>query len=579
MTALCGTARGNAATSKKGSSNRTSTRGGAKRSPKAKTQRLQTRKKPPPKPAMVPSGPPLPGSTLPSSAPVLREGESHRKRVQRMVIDDFDFDTPPKPSKGANQLSGAKEAFAAVGMKKLCEADAANAKSREEARNCFAQAVLTFPKDAECLYNMGLFYEIDHKPEMMIRWMDLAIEMNPKHAMAWVLRSKYMDHIGRSEEALSGYAIAKSFSPDPHGQAESQEAELLRNQKIRIKPSDAWSLDTAAAIAGDGEHELHATLPPWQENFHEPGDEVPPKQPLLDEGVMAWDGVLSEELLTKLEDVVDDYYRFVFTNGWVYSRRPDDQGALGTLWLPAEATPSTAPELAARCLLERILQEKPDDYTGIEFWGRVRSESLGASFHYDTECCPEKDLRPEWVHGNPWRARWSSVLYLTDEGGPTVVLGQRSSPDNASVPAVPQQAHLVMPKRNRLVVFRADLFHGVLPVDVETDRMRKIFVFNWWRRHVPSAPHCQQVDLARHSAMHRQLLHAGDLSKFQRAEASMTAPPRPLERQRFTRRSEMPHSTDFGYMPQPLPMPTAQQLHASTGLCQIDWAAAASNED
>ena len=52
---------------------------------------------------------------------------------------------------------------------------------------------------------------------------------------------------------------------------------------------------------------------------------------------------------------------------------------------------------------------------------------------------------------------YSTVLYLGDSGGPTVVLGQTPSAARA------QEAWLCWPQANSLLCYPGDLLHGVIP--------------------------------------------------------------------------------------------------------------------
>jgi hypothetical protein len=45
-------------------------------------------------------------------------------------------------------------------------------------------------------------------------------------------------------------------------------------------------------------------------------------------------------------------------------------------------------------------------------------------------------------------------------------------------------------------------------VRLDTDMSRKVFIFNFWRRHVQESPSCQPPKLARHVAMQRHRLKA-----------------------------------------------------------------------
>lgn len=473
-----------------------------------------------------------------------------------MLAEDYDLDVLPK----APKVEPSASALSVLGMEKLM------AGQGTEARKLLTQAVLAFPDDPEALFHMGIYYEVAHRPDRMVRWMDLALEANPRMVLAWVWRSKCMEHWAHFADALQGYEQALRLQPN-HKLAASRHASVVAHQRVRIAPHGAW--DGAAKVLRAGSAGSWV-LPPWQENYIHPEPAPPLRQPLLEGHVMAWDGVLSEELFERLDNSVDDYFQFAFTNGWLAA---EDQGA-ATSWLPAQAEPLTAAELAARCLLRRLIAEDPAEFAGVEFWGRVRSESLGAGLHYD-KAEGSTDVDGDWLQGNPWRPQWSSVLYLTDEGGPTVVLEQLTTHEGHTVPEVPQRAHLVMPKRNRWAVFRADLFHGTLPVELERNRMRRVFIFNFWRRHVPGAPYCQPVDYSKHPAMRRLLLAPAELRRLSEAEARPRKAPRPVERQRFERPEDMPHASDFGRLARPLPMPSTAQLLASTGLCEVDWAAAA----
>lgn len=509
-------------------------------------------------PSRAPQAPELllPGSDLISAA-AGHIGESLAQRVQRMVQEDG-VRSPAATSDGVSALL--------LGIRAVQSLRSGMA---ETSRALFVQAVSTFPEDPETHFNMGLYYEVLHEPDKMVRWMDMAIELNPQHCGAWVLRSKYMEHRGRHDEAIRGYTLAVCFQSDS-SLAASQLAGITSHQRACIEPRVAGShwYEAISSFAGG-----RFLLPEWQENFLHCVTPPLPRQPLLaDVEVAVWDDVLSEELLAMVEDSVDDYFQFVFTNGWIYSIG-DGVGNAATSWLPATESPVTAPELAAQLLLRRLIMEDPGDFAGVEFWGRVRSENLGAGLHYD-QAEDDLDTDGDWVFGNPWRPRWSSVLYLTDEGGPTVIMEQVHTHGGRHVPLVPRRGYCAMPRRNRWVVFRGDLFHGTLPVELQRARMRRVFVFNFWRSHVPAAPHCQRLELRRHAAMRRLELSAQELDRLRSAEASLP-PPRSVPRQSFSRLEEMPHSSDFGYLPLRMPMPSAKQLKESTGLCEVNWADAA----
>lgn len=53
-----------------------------------------------------------------------------------------------------------------------------------------------------------------------------------------------------------------------------------------------------------------------------------------------------------------------------------------------------------------------------------------------------------------------SVFYLTDEGGPTVVFDQVLTVAGLT-PPLPHRVGIGFPKKNRMLLFKGDRFHGV----------------------------------------------------------------------------------------------------------------------
>mmetsp|Transcript_72782 Transcript_72782/g.235311 ORF Transcript_72782/g.235311 Transcript_72782/m.235311 type:complete len:502 (-) Transcript_72782:30-1535(-) len=484
-------------------------------------------------------------------------------------MDDFDAWGLALP---AAALDGSVQSLGAEGMQRLQDG------CWEEARDLFARAVLLDAGDAEALFRMGLFNDVAHQHERMLRWMDATIESHPGHVLAWNLRSKVMENQGRLQEALQGYEQVLRLAPE-NSVAAARRQGLLDHQAVYIMPAESWMQEGAADVLCQVAEDFPAELPDWQENFLRPTSSPVLQQPLLSVGVAAWDNVLSQELLCALDSAVDHFYNFTFTNGWVYarSRFPGIQvHASSTVWLPSDAPPVSAPELAARCILERVLRGSADEYAGIEYWGRVRSVNLGASLHYDQP----QDAEEEGVDGfaaNPWRPEWSSVLYLTDEGGPTVILDQISCEEELYSPNIPLRGHVCMPRRNRLVVFRGDLFHGQLPEKIwhDTSEMRRVFVFNFWKRHTPEAPHCQRQDLSQHPAAQHMLLRPDDCRALEEAEARPREALVPVPRTALREAADFPHSSDFNHLQLAMPMPSMERLKETNGLYELDWAVAA----
>lgn len=80
----------------------------------------------------------------------------------------------------------------------------------------------------------------------------------------------------------------------------------------------------------------------------------------------------------------------------------------------------SAAELAGRALL-RLLGQDHQQYRGIEWWCRNQAAQMGAHFHYDTAI---SGCEGAAVSSESLRPTLSSVLYLGDVGGPTMILNQ-----------------------------------------------------------------------------------------------------------------------------------------------------------
>ena len=507
----------------------------------------------------------LPFSELPSTSPPPLENEGAADRVRRMVAADpcnevLDLTDRQEPPFSDEDL---REAWHEL---QLGHAD--------EARSLFVRAVLADPSDSEALFCMGLFYEALHDLRRTAEWMDMAIEECPDHVFAWETRSRCMEHLGRLAESLAGYEQLEMLDESATGRREG----LLGHQRVYILPVGAWE-DGAAGYIQKAAKKI-PPRPQWQENFLFPEPQPDLRQPALESGITAWANVLSKDLLQRLQDCVEDHFQFIFTNRWVYEADDAFEGAASTMWLPSSADASSVPEVAALTILRHILNQDPAEIAGVEYWARVRSVNLGAGFHYD-EAVDADDANSEWVHGNPWRPQWSSVFYLTDERGPTVVLDQLHDHHGRLAPTLPRKGYLCMPRANRLFLFRADLHHGSLPVDIwlDSEQTRRVFVFNFWHRHVPEPPHCQRLNLQHHPAMRRHVLTSDEAAALQAVESSRFEAdrdgPSPVRQKVLSRPDDLPHSSDFGYFPRPLPMPTMAALKEERLFYEVDWPAAA----
>ncbi len=135
---------------------------------------------------------------------------------------------------------------------------------------------------------------------------------------------------------------------------------------------------------------------------------------------------------------------------------------------------------------------------GAEWWVQHRRIDRPLYFHLDTD-----------VGRHETRVRCpslSSILFLSDTGGPTCILGQRPTESRWTgklqlSPAEATEADVVFPKAGRYVLFKGDLLHGVLPPPPSSEKvvpqettsgsnMRTTLLINWWVGDKPLSPQC-----------------------------------------------------------------------------------------
>ncbi|CAE8676821.1 unnamed protein product, partial [Polarella glacialis] len=235
--------------------------------------------------------------------------------------------------------------------------------------------------------------------------------------------------------------------------------------------------------------------------------------------------------------------------------------------------------VVGRILLTEVLGHKVDDFVGIEWWCKNQSARLGAHFHYDSAL----------QDGGLARPAYSSVLYLSDAGGPTVVLDQVADLHSAKWPEVPQEGHVVMPRASRYMVFPGELRHGCMSID-DCREPRFVVLFNFWSYHTPSGPSCQQPDFSSYlpvsasAVAARWLLPEQELRRL--AEESDQS-----RRRGLGERSQIPVEScsadelaesgcTFGELPFAMPMPSLLRLkQGPTGaaVLRIPWLEVASD--
>jgi hypothetical protein len=136
----------------------------------------------------------------------------------------------------------------------------------------------------------------------------------------------------------------------------------------------------------------------------------------------------------------------------------------GTHWYPLEAPP--------RLLFEQVIQQlrrhvpQGNEFVGAEWWFRATSTDMNFPFHFD---------RDEAIRGSIVSPDLASILYLSNVGGPTLIL--EATPTRRAAPKVGTAIH---PRAGRLGVFPGAFLHGVLPG--QPSRWPRVtMLVNWWR--------------------------------------------------------------------------------------------------
>lgn len=277
-----------------------------------------------------------------------------------------------------------------------------------------------------------------------------------------------------------------------------------------------------------------------------------------------WDNVFGPELLLALQKSVDDFAVW---------RAKSPQRLLG-FWLPTNAEPQTAPEVAGRKLQDLLGRNDLD----IEWWCRTQVPSLGAHFHYDTH--PFLDE----AHGH-LRPEFSSVLFLSDVGGPTVVLNQQargSGSIGSHVPEVPHHGSAVASRSNRWFAFPGTLRHGAVSLtnsrdEVRSGAKRTVILYNFWPKNTPNTAECVQPDFSDYlpfcawAPTARHILCDCCLKQLQREPMNAEK----MASVDLTKPSEMDHSVPMEGALGFLPMPCSDVFKTDRGFVNLHWRTAA----
>lgn len=217
----------------------------------------------------------------------------------------------------------------------------------------------------------------------------------------------------------------------------------------------------------------------------------------------AYLNTLPEELLLGLEGDCDAISKLTATQPALRNNKYQ------TYWFPLDAAPRTALEVALQHL--RPLAMVGGAHVGAEWW--VQSIEGGPSgkigFHVDKD---EAIASNQHYLAHP---EYSSILYLSNTGGSTLIFDQYSPNGNGYEPVKPQEGDLSMPQRNKYVVFNGDLLHGVLPGPSQAQASKRVtFLVNYWDRK-PDEPNCLRIDYARAAQHGLSLLSGARIAQLQ----------------------------------------------------------------
>jgi len=420
-------------------------------------------------------------------------------------------------------------------------------KAKRELRNVLDVDPLSF----EAVFAMASVHDIAHEHEACAELLQRAIELDPNHAHACLLMGDTDARVGDFDLALASYTRACQLDPNgPVGEHASGVAALLRLDLAgSLKESSCWGEAASFVCAQRSDAERFAR------DFQHV--------------VRIWDDVLAPNLVERLIESVDDLCTWSLRN----------PRQCTSFWLPRDTQPETAAEVAGRALLTHVLGHRVNDFAGIEWWCVSQAAKVGNHLRYDTSLTNRGLSKP----------MYASVLYLSDEGGPTIVLDQVSG-----WPAMPHEGHVVMPRTNRFVVFSGELRHGTIPAvsnGKHDDRRqyRRAIVFNFWSFATPAPPSCQVPDFTNYRPVcetcvaGRHCLNKYELSSLLRAEGQ----PRGLAVPRrvgvvvdeLDEASGMEWSCELGGLRLPLPMPSPARLCTGLGRAaaalRLNWRLAA----
>jgi hypothetical protein len=159
-------------------------------------------------------------------------------------------------------------------------------------------------------------------------------------------------------------------------------------------------------------------------------------------------------------------------------------------WWSVEQEPRFVIEAAIQKLHKLMLEScaaRGKEIKGGEWWIQRRGNTNATiNFHWD------KDVGLKILKGENSYPVVSTVTYLGDTGGPTLVFNQTEEEVNQSeqedqqggqiLPAIPDFSFLVHPRTNRHIQFDGRLYHGVVGqlAQQRAKKARYTLLVNWW---------------------------------------------------------------------------------------------------
>ena len=174
----------------------------------------------------------------------------------------------------------------------------------------------------------------------------------------------------------------------------------------------------------------------------------------------AWDGILQDSLLHRLDATFGPTSKFWERHDYSDGSGGKDPSPYFSYIVPinnngaSSTQPSTALDIIIRKIQRQISEVFPDvnECKYCEWWAHCRPHSSGHQLHFDSDDEGRGGVR------NPVCSTVINISSDVGMGGETLVTTQTSSGR-----ALATKGWLCANKRNRLLVFRGDLLHGVVP--------------------------------------------------------------------------------------------------------------------